>query len=220
MATKSNAAYFGTTGTLSVAGDDYTAAVTSCAIVPNTPTASTTDIGGGVTQFVGQATWQAQVAYNQDWRTAGSLSQKLIEWHGQVKTFTYTPDSGALPVTFDARCVAGQIGGGAQAVHTATVNLPVNGQPLFTPAATAPTITAATPTAAAAGSMVTIKGSGFTGVTGAAGVKIGATNATSYTIVDPNTIVAVVPAGSAGSAPIVVTNATGASAAFPYTRGA
>lgn len=136
MATIANAAYFGTTGTLSIdnggTDDDYTAAVTSCALVPSAPTASTTDIGGGVTQFVGQSTWQAQITYNQDWKTTGSLSQKLIEWHGQVKEFTYTPEDGGQIVTFTARCVAGTIGGGAQALHAATVNLPVNGQPAFT----------------------------------------------------------------------------------------
>lgn len=220
MGIKTNAAYFGTTGTLSVAGDDYTAAVTSCGIVPTTATASTTDIGGGVTQFVGQAVWQAQLGYNQDWKTPGSLSQKLIEWHGQIKTFTYTPDSGALPVTFDARCIAGQIGGAGQAIHAATVNLPVNGQPLFAAPSTAPVLSTATPSAAGAGSMVTIKGSGFVGLSGAAAVKFGASNATSYTVVDPNTIVAILPAGAAGAAAIVVTNPTGASSALPYTRGA
>ncbi|MFJ3957698.1 IPT/TIG domain-containing protein [Arthrobacter sp. NPDC090010] len=86
--------------------------------------------------------------------------------------------------------------------------------------ATAPTVTGATPSGAAAGSLITIKGAGFTGTTGATGVKIGGTNATSYTVVDDTTIVATIPAGSAGSVPIVVTSPAGASAAFSYTRGA
>ena len=84
-----------------------------------------------------------------------------------------------------------------------------------------PSLTSALPSGAAQGAQVTITGSGFTGVTGAAGVKFGSTNATTYTVVDPSTIVAVVPAGSAGSANIVVTHPTsGASTALPYTRGA
>jgi len=87
-------------------------------------------------------------------------------------------------------------------------------------AAVVPTITAATPSAAAAGATVTITGTGFTSVTGAASVKFGATNATSYSVVSDTSITAVMPAGSAGSAAIVVTNAVGASAAFAYTRGA
>lgn len=79
-------------------------------------------------------------------------------------------------------------------------------------------IMAATPSGAAAGSMVQISGSGFAGTTGAAGVKFGGVNASSYIVVSDSLIVAIMPAGSAGSAPIIVTNPVGASAAFPYTR--
>ncbi|WP_243063186.1 IPT/TIG domain-containing protein [Humibacter sp. RRB41] len=83
-----------------------------------------------------------------------------------------------------------------------------------------PVITSATPTAATAGSMLEIVGTGFTGTVPTTGVKIGGSNATSFIVIDDSHIVAIVPAGSAGSAPIVVTNAAGASASFPYTRGA
>jgi hypothetical protein len=131
MPTIANAAYYGTTGTLTVEGDDYTAAVTSCALVPSAPTAAVTDIGGGVQQFVGENTWQAQIAYSQDWKTPGSLSQKLIEWHGQTKTFTYTPEDGGQIASFTARVIAGQFGGAAATIHAATVNLLIIGQPAF-----------------------------------------------------------------------------------------
>lgn len=83
-----------------------------------------------------------------------------------------------------------------------------------------PQITAATPSGAAQGALVTITGSHFTTVTGATGVKFGATNATNYSIVSDSVIVATMPAGSAGAANITVTNTTGVSAAFSYTRGA
>lgn len=83
-----------------------------------------------------------------------------------------------------------------------------------------PVITSATPTAAVAGTSVLIRGSRFTGVTGGTGVKFGATNATSYVVHDDATITAVMPAGSAGPANITVTNGSGPSAAFSYTRGA
>ena len=76
------------------------------------------------------------------------------------------------------------------------------------------------PSAAAEGAQVTITGSGFSSVTGATGVKFGAVNATSYVIVSDSVIVAIVPAGTAGSAAVTVTNGEGASLAFPYTRGA
>lgn len=81
-----------------------------------------------------------------------------------------------------------------------------------------PTILAVTPSGAGAAAAVLIQGVGFTGTTGATGVKFNAINATSYTVQNDNLITAVMPAGSAGSAPVIVTNAIGASAAFPYTR--
>jgi hypothetical protein len=84
-----------------------------------------------------------------------------------------------------------------------------------------PTITGSTPaTTAAAGVPVEIVGSGFTGVTGAAGVKFGATNvgAGNYFVIDDEHIVAVMPAGTAGAANITVTNGTGTSAAYTFAR--
>ena len=86
--------------------------------------------------------------------------------------------------------------------------------------ATIPTITAVTPTAAAVGNIVTIRGSKFTGVVGVASVKFGATNATQYIVDSDDTIYATMPAGTAGSANVTVINAVGTSAAFTYTRGA
>ena len=74
---------------------------------------------------------------------------------------------------------------------------------------------AATPAGAAAGAQVLITGSSFTGATG---VKFGAVSATVFTLLGDGAIVAVVPAGSAGSAPVTVINATGTSNALAYTR--
>lgn len=82
-----------------------------------------------------------------------------------------------------------------------------------------PVVSAALPSAAAVSTLVVITGQGFTGTIATTGVKFGAVNATSWSVVSDSTIVAIVPAGSAGSAPIVVTNATGASVALAYTRG-
>jgi hypothetical protein len=83
-----------------------------------------------------------------------------------------------------------------------------------------PQLVSATPSGAAQGALVTITGAYFTSVTGATGVKFGATNATNYSIVSDAVIVATVPAGTAGAANITVTNATGVSAALAYSRGA
>lgn len=80
-----------------------------------------------------------------------------------------------------------------------------------------PSITAATPTGAGTGAQVEIKGTGFTGTTS---VKFGATAATSYVVVSDQVIVAVMPSGAAGAANVTVTNGTGVSTAFAYTRAA
>lgn len=82
-----------------------------------------------------------------------------------------------------------------------------------------PSIISVTPANAAAGSQVTINGSAFTSTVATTGVKIGGTNAVPFTVVSDNVIVATVPTGTAGPTTVVVTNATGASAAFNYTRG-
>ncbi|MFC5127481.1 IPT/TIG domain-containing protein [Pseudoclavibacter helvolus] len=81
----------------------------------------------------------------------------------------------------------------------------------------APTVTAATPSAAAAGATVTITGTNFTGTTA---VRFGSTPATGFTVVSATQLTAVVPAGTAGSAPIQVSKGSTSSATFPYTRGA
>jgi hypothetical protein len=83
-----------------------------------------------------------------------------------------------------------------------------------------PTIISATPSGQTTGKILTISGSNFTGTIATTGVTIGGTNATSWVVQSDSMITAVMPTASAGSAPIVVTNANGASASFPYTRGA
>jgi hypothetical protein len=72
-------------------------------------------------------------------------------------------------------------------------------------------------TVAAGGALITITGHDFTGVTGAAAVKFGATNATNYVLVSDYKIVATAPAHAAGSAPVTVTTPEGTSNAFPFS---
>lgn len=83
-----------------------------------------------------------------------------------------------------------------------------------------PLITSITPSGQGATMLVNIAGSGFSSVTGAAGVKFAATNATAYTVENDNLIVAELPAGSAGLITVLVTNLSGPSTATNnYTRG-
>lgn len=118
-------------------------------------------------------------------------------------TVTWTPD-----------------GGNMESLDSVAISLTGRGKPTSTvhPAAESavPVIVSADPSGAAEGDTVAIRGGYFTGTSGVAGVKFGADNATSYQVLADDLILAVVPAGAAGSAPIKV----GASAEFPYTRGA
>lgn len=81
-----------------------------------------------------------------------------------------------------------------------------------------PVVASATPSGVAAAGQVQISGNGFIGTIATTGVKFGGVNATSWIVVSDSLIVAVMPAGSAGSAPIIVTNAAGASNSLAYTR--
>lgn len=85
-------------------------------------------------------------------------------------------------------------------------------------ASLAPVVLSATPSGAGVGAQVTIKGQGFTGVVPATGVKFGAVTATVTTVLSDSVIIAVMPAGSAGSAAVTVTNPVGVSNSLPYTR--
>lgn len=80
-------------------------------------------------------------------------------------------------------------------------------------ASAVPVITTVSPAGGttAGGTLVTITGQFFTGVTGAASVKFGANNATNYTVVSDSKIVATAPAGTAGAKDVIVTNTAGAS---------
>lgn len=71
---------------------------------------------------------------------------------------------------------------------------------------------------AAGGGLCRIQGTNFTGVTGAAGVKFGATNATNYDLISDGLIEATIPAHAAGVVDVVVTNGAGPSAATAQTK--
>jgi secreted PhoX family phosphatase len=87
-----------------------------------------------------------------------------------------------------------------------------------------PTVTAVSPSSGptGGGSRVTITGTSFIGVSGAAAVKFGANNAAAYTVNSPTQITATSPAGGAGTVDITVvstggTSATGAPDHFTYS---
>jgi len=83
-------------------------------------------------------------------------------------------------------------------------------------AVAAPTISAVTPANATANNNITITGTNFVDVTN---VTIGGTAALMFRANSATSIIATMPAGTAGSAPVIVTTLSGSSAGFAYTRG-
>lgn len=77
-----------------------------------------------------------------------------------------------------------------------------------------PSISSVLPSLKTVGDVVTIKGVRFTGTTG---ITMDGATVLKYTVIDDYTISLLVPATVAGAAAVIVTNATGASAAYSYT---
>jgi hypothetical protein len=137
--------------------------------------------------------------YDRNGASVGAYSGlALIDWN---QSKTAVADVEEVTVTFN--------GDGAL---TAITN------PYASPAV--PQILSVTPGSQNTGKQISINGNGFVGTIATTGVTVGGVNATSWTVVSDNLIVAIMPSASAGSAPIIVTNASGASASFAYTRGA
>lgn len=130
-----------------------------------------------------------------------------VEAYDGFGSVTWSPDGGKMEdlnlvsVTLDGQGKLNQI------TH------PVTG-------AVIPVITLLTPATglAAGGYLCRIKGTNFTGVTGATGVKVGGTNATAYDVISDGLIEAIVPAHAAGLVDVVVTNGAGASANTALTK--
>lgn len=82
---------------------------------------------------------------------------------------------------------------------------------------TAPVLASVAPEGAAEGELVTLTG---TGLLGATAVTFDAVPAADFVVANAATIIAAVPAGSAGEVDVVVTTPGGTSNAVAYTRGA
>ncbi|UFS59472.1 phage tail tube protein [Subtercola endophyticus] len=121
----------------------------------------------------------------------------IVEWNEDK---TGVPDLNSVAITFT--------GDGAL---TNLANITVPAQPL-------PVLVSASPSGAGLNGLVTVIGQYLTGPVVTTGVKIGGVNATSWNVVSDNAITFQVPAGSAGSAPILVTTAAGASNSLGYNR--
>lgn len=123
-----------------VGTDNYEKHISLARLVPNTnipkqtwqgftPATVVTDSGTPVTD------WVLEIEYAQDWETANSLANYLWTNRGTSKVIKLQPQSGVGKKTFTATVtiVPGPMGGQVSEFATASVTMPVTGEP--TPAA-------------------------------------------------------------------------------------
>lgn len=120
---------------LTIEADNFTSAVNSAQLVPTTPTAVHRDIGGGIKVIAGTPTWVLDLGAAQDWAADSSLVHYLRLNHGVTKSAKLTPVDGGRGVTVQLVCLSTSVGGAAAAIANTTVQLPVEGQPVWDAAA-------------------------------------------------------------------------------------
>ncbi|MFE9232055.1 phage tail tube protein [Cellulosimicrobium funkei] len=153
-------------------------------------------------------------------RSIGQGAVREVRWYN--KPATGVPNPNGAGQAFVTVAVTRQNTGNAE---IEVFNVTLTGKGKFTPIAnpfagwdaTEPVLAAITPDAAAAGELVTLTGSGLLGATA---VKFGTAPATEFVVANGATIIAQMPAGSAGVVNVTVTTPGGESNALAYTRGA
>lgn len=148
----------------------------------------------------------------------GSAAVVDIRWYHKPDVGTPNPtDAGRASCTVE---VTRQNTGNAEA-ESFSVSLTGKGRftPITNPFAgwdvSKPVLSAITPSGAAANDLVTITGSGLLGATS---VMFGTVSATDFVVANGATIIAQLPAGTAGSVNVTVTTPGGTSTALAYTR--
>ncbi|MGF2410952.1 FG-GAP-like repeat-containing protein [Ferruginibacter sp.] len=139
----------------------------------------------------------------------------VIAGTGNTITISGSNFSGAVAVSFGGTAASGftvvspttitaTVGGGSSGYIKIITPTGRDSMPGFT-YIPAPSITSFTPTAAAAGTTVTITGTNFTNVST---VKFAGIAATSFTTVSPTTITAIVPSGTSGAVTVTTPGGT------------
>jgi hypothetical protein len=120
---------------LTVDGDTYEKHVSGVTFTPSVTSATWKGLEPtAVFTNVGSSTWMIDLAYAQDWETADSLSAYLFDNEGAEITLSFVPVSGGGTWSATVIIVPGAVGGAVDSYATATVSLPVQGRPTFTPA--------------------------------------------------------------------------------------
>lgn len=186
------------------------------------PTMQTVTYQGGtedsIVQDIDVTAWACNLRVPQDFQNPDSLFNFLIDHAGEVASVTYQPDPLA-PFTVTADIVLtppAQIGGARGQFVETTIACPSTAPVRTFESLAAPTITSVTPNTGPdeGGTLVAIVGTGFAGVSA---VTFGGVDATAFHVISSTLIHATTPAGTAGSANVVVTNAVDDSAAGTFT---
>lgn len=120
---------------LTVGTDGYEKHVSGVTITPTNASATFKGLNpDAVYTESGAPTWICQLQYVQDWDTADSLSAYLFENQGTDVTLSFQPVNGSGGTwSMTVHILPGAVGGAVDSFATTTVDLPVQGQPTFTP---------------------------------------------------------------------------------------
>lgn len=199
--------------TLSIAADDFTAAVTQVEFTPSVAASTVRTIDGVAHREQSTSEWTCSVGFVQDLAAAG-LMRYLLTNDGLSKAVTFVPEAGGPSISATLIMAPGAIGGTAGpdlAVGSVTL---ASSKPVFSDAPGVPVIASVTPAGQSVGEQVLISGTGFASMV--SGTIDGAA-IVNYTVVDDRNLVATIPAGATGPANVIITNSAGASAALSYT---
>lgn len=119
---------------LTIAADDFTAAVGEVSFVPEVDYEwLPVGFGGYQVPAPSGTRWVAMIGYAQDVDTPGGLTRYLLGNAGQVRAVVFTPRAaGAAQVSADVLIIPGKVGGTAgDGPLVAQVTLPVLGDPVM-----------------------------------------------------------------------------------------
>ena len=110
---------------LTIAEDDFTAAIAQAVFVPQVQWLWSTPLGSVTASpvFAG-IRWTCTLSYLQD-LTDGSLTMYLLEHVAETKEVIFTPVAGGKSLRADVMIVPGQVGGVPNQLATATATMPL-----------------------------------------------------------------------------------------------
>jgi hypothetical protein len=116
--------------TLTIGLNDYAAHISGAMFVPSSSAVTFKGLKAGAS-FTRQTTptWALTLNYAQDWESAASLSQYLLENSGDTVEMTLAPIDGGQAFTATVTVTPGNIGGEIDTFATTSVTLGVLGQP-------------------------------------------------------------------------------------------